>query len=185
MNELSEKRDGTEVVARSNARENGRALTRNVSGCLSDAQWTIVNVCVRAAQALGAPRSYGEIFGFIFCSTQPVSFEDVVRVLRLSSGTASQGLRHLKRLGAVRTCYLAQDRRDHYIAETSLHKVMSSYFAENIFAHLGSSEQQLTEMRAASSHVPGAPSVLAEIDLLLAWNQQMRRAIHAAAAALG
>ena len=154
------------------------------AGELSDAQWTIVNLCVRAAQALGAPRSYGEIFGFIFCSSRPICFEDVVRVLKLSSGTASQGLRQLKRYGVVRTCYRAQDRRDHYVAETSLHKVISSYFAEAIFAHLGNNEQQLTDLRSVIAGDDHAPGILREVDLLLDWSRQLRRATHAAAAAM-
>ncbi len=148
---------------------------------LSRTQWMVVDICVRSARILGVPRSIGEIFGFAFCSLKPISFDDVVRVLRLSNGTASHGLRYLRRLGAVRVCYLAQDRRDYYVAETSLRKLMSVFFAENIFAHLGGTTEQMLGLRAMLTGGGAAERELSvRLELLLGWNEQVRRATAAA-----
>lgn len=158
--------------------ENGNAELRDDVGELRAVHWAIIDICVRTAQILGVPRSIGEIFGLIFCSPRPVSFDDVVRILRLSNGTASHGLRFLKRMGAIRTCYVAQERKDFYVAETSLRKMMASLFAENIISHLGGSAEQLEQMRA--SMLPEAtndPNVVFCIDQLIGWNQQLRSAV--------
>jgi DNA-binding transcriptional regulator GbsR (MarR family) len=172
--EVSELNEQIEMVA-------PPAVERDATSELSGAQWMVVDICVRSAGILGVPRSIGEIFGFVFCSTKPISFDDVVRVLKLSNGTASHGLRHLKRIGAVRTCYLAQDRRDYYVAETSLRKLVSAFFAENILSHLGGTAERMTGLRTALTEGGAVDRELAgRVDLLLDWNQQVRRATAAA-----
>lgn len=52
--------------------------------------------------ALGLPRSLGQIYGLAFASPQPICFDDVVSRLGLSKGSASQGIRVLRALGALR-----------------------------------------------------------------------------------
>lgn len=147
---------------------------------LTRAQWMIVDICVRSVCMLGLPRSIGEIFGLAFCSVRPISFDDVVRILKLSNGTASHGLRYLKRLGALRTCYLAQDRRDYYVPETSLRKIVSGFFAENIFAHLGETAEQMIGVRATAAAEKPEREVNARLELLLDWNRQIKAATSAA-----
>lgn len=51
---------------------------------------------------LGLPKSMGEIYGFIFASSEPPTFADIEHKLGLSKGSVSQGLRALRELGAVR-----------------------------------------------------------------------------------
>jgi len=148
---------------------------------LSPAQWMVVEVCVRSARMLGIPRSIGEIFGLAFCATKPISFDDVVRILGLSNGTASHGLRYLRRLGAVRPCYVAQERRDHYVPEISLKKLISMFIAENALAHLGGTTERMLDLRKAlAERGDGDSELAARIDLLLDWNKQVRRATTAA-----
>lgn len=165
---------------------NGRQFLDDRSGSnirretseLSPMHWEIVDVCVRSAQILGAPRSIGEIFGLVFCSPRPVCFDDVVRILKLSNGTTSHGLRYLKRLGAVRSCYIARERKDFYVAETSLRKMISSLFSESVVAQLGGSAERLEHLRAGA--LPDAKpdsNVLYCIDQLIGWNQQLRSAV--------
>jgi DNA-binding transcriptional regulator GbsR (MarR family) len=166
------------INLRSRPEEDLGSELRDETSSLSPAHWAIVDVCVRTAQVLGVPRSTGEIFGLIFCSPRPVSFDDVVRILKLSNGTTSHGLRYLKRLGAVRSCYVAQERKDFYVAETSLKKVMSSLFAENFVAHLGGSAEHLERLRATVLPETSSDSnVLYCIDQMIGWNQQLRSAV--------
>jgi HTH-type transcriptional regulator, glycine betaine synthesis regulator len=166
------------INVRSRSGEQLESEVRDETGLLSPTHWAIVDVCVRTAQVLGVPRSTGEIFGLIFCSPRPVSFDDVVRILKLSNGTTSHGLRYLKRLGAVRSCYVAQERKDFYVAETSLKKMMSSLFAENVITHLGGSAEHLERLRAAALPESGLDSnVLYCIDQMIGWNQQLRSAV--------
>ncbi|NJR43396.1 MAG: hypothetical protein HC767_12780 [Akkermansiaceae bacterium] len=62
----------------------------------------VVEFFVDGVRVLGLPRSIGEIYGLLFISQAPLSLDDLVQRLKISKGSASQGLRMLKGLGAVR-----------------------------------------------------------------------------------
>lgn len=51
---------------------------------------------------LGVPRSMGQIYGLLFSSPRPLSFTDITERLEISRGSASQGLKALRELGAIR-----------------------------------------------------------------------------------
>jgi len=87
---------------------------------LTDLEIELVDLCVRLAQFLGLPKSLGEIYGAVFISPQPVTMEEIIERHHISKGSVSQGLRALKVIGAVRTQFVPNDRRDHYVAETGL-----------------------------------------------------------------
>ncbi|HET6407006.1 MAG TPA: hypothetical protein VFG14_03925 [Chthoniobacteraceae bacterium] len=167
------------IQIQTEARDQGTPDAVAESGELGALNWAIVDVCVRTVQVLGVPRSIGEIFGLIFTSSRPVSFDDVVKLLKLSNGTASHGLRYLKRLGAVRTCYVAQERKDFYVVETSLQKMMSSLLSENVISHLGGIAEHLENLRtsALSSETKQEKSLIPCIEQLIGWNQQIRIAV--------
>nr|MCU0750087.1 hypothetical protein [Akkermansiaceae bacterium] len=69
---------------------------------LDPLQRQVVDVFVDGVRVLGLPRSIGEIYGLLFISPSPLSLDDLVHRLQISKGSASQGLRMLKSLGAVR-----------------------------------------------------------------------------------
>jgi len=148
----------------------------------SDPQWELIQLCVRITQILGMPRSVGEIFGFIFTSALPVTFDDIVGGLGVSNGSASHGLRYLRRLGAIQVTYHARDRRDFYHAETSLRSMASGFLAENVLFHMRGVDERLRALRERASEAdsPGAQSLADRIGLLLAWNDQASSAISAA-----
>ncbi len=50
---------------------------------------------------LGVPRSMGQIYGLLFASPRPLSFTDITEKLDISRGSASQGLKALRELGAI------------------------------------------------------------------------------------
>lgn len=52
-------------------------------------------------QVFGVPKSVGQIYGLLYASPTPLSFSDIVARLGISKGSASQGLRLLRSLGAV------------------------------------------------------------------------------------
>ena len=148
----------------------------------TDPQWELIQLCVRVTQVLGMPRSVGEIFGFIFTSTLPVTFDQIVGGLGVSNGSASHGLRYLRRLGAIQVGYHARDRRDFYQAETSLRNMASGFLAENVLFHMRGVDERLRDLRERSSQSdsPGSKSLAERIGLLLAWNDQAISAISAA-----
>lgn len=69
----------------------------------------LVAIFADLSAALGLPRSLGQIYGLAYASPAPICFDDVVQRLALSKGSASQGLRVLRELGALRA--ISEDGR--------------------------------------------------------------------------
>ncbi|MEO8350743.1 MAG: hypothetical protein ABI680_03370 [Chthoniobacteraceae bacterium] len=139
----------------------------------------VIEHCVRTFRLVGLPRSVGEIFGFIFGSTHPVTFEDVVRGLSVSAGSVSHGIRSLRRIGAIRPIYVARDRRDFYVAETSFSAFVKGFLAESLLSHLSASCEDLGKLRETLRlRTDQEVEALSErLDLLLDWHEQARAAM--------
>jgi DNA-binding transcriptional regulator GbsR (MarR family) len=113
-----------------------------------------IHIFVRAAQALSIPRSIGEIYGLLYSSREPMALDDVVEALNISKGSASQGLRWLREIGALRPSYIPGDRRDHFVAETELRKLIFGFLRESVEPHLKRAAEYLEHAEATISEVP-------------------------------
>ena len=93
-------------------------------GVLTPVRMEIVELCADTVQQLGLPRSVGQIYGAIYSSPRPLAFADVVTLLDISNGSVSQGLRFLRELGAIRLVDDPEGRREVFVAETELRKLL-------------------------------------------------------------
>jgi HTH-type transcriptional regulator, glycine betaine synthesis regulator len=113
-----------------------------------------VSLFVRLARLLGQPKSVGEIYGLLFISEQPLTLEAIMGRLNMSKGSASQGLKFLRGLGAVRVVYQAGDRRDHHQAEASLKVLAAGFIRGEVLPHLESGEASLVRMEELAKSLP-------------------------------
>ena len=97
------------------------------------------------------PRSVGEIYGLLYFSPSPLPMDQIVSRLGISLGSASQGLKTLRSLKAVRTSYVPGDRRDHYLAETEFRRLFSNFIKEEILPHMDSAQDRITRMEDSLS----------------------------------
>jgi DNA-binding transcriptional regulator GbsR (MarR family) len=121
---------------------------------LAPFQQECINLFVHAAQILSIPRSVGEIYGLLYSSREPLAMDDVIDKLSMSKGSASQGLRWLRDIGAVRTTYVAGDRRDFFVAETELRKLAFGFLRESIEPHLNRGIDYLERVDQSISATP-------------------------------
>lgn len=128
---------------------------------------------VESAQMLGLPKSLGEIYAIVFFSTRPLCMEDIVRKLQISLGTASQGLRQLRQLKAVRVVSLAGERRDYYVAETELRQLLGNFLAEVVSPQISTGAQRLERIQNKLPEVAPASRKLYKQRLakLEQWNR--------------
>jgi len=110
-----------------------------------------IDFFVRLMGILGMPRSVGEIYGLLYFSEKPLSMDKISSRLEISIGSASQGLRTLKSLKAVRSTYVAGDRRDHYLAETEFRRLFSTFIKDEIMPHLDSATDRISRMENSLS----------------------------------
>jgi DNA-binding transcriptional regulator GbsR (MarR family) len=148
-----------------------------VPDTLTPLEVEMVAFFVRIAQVLGAPKSLGEIYGLLFCSDRPLSLDEITDSLQISRGSASQGLRVLKSLGAIKLVYLPGNRRDHYGAETELRKLTGSLLREQVEPQLEGGEARLNRMSEMLSDEPSESRsfMKARLSKLQGWSRQARR----------
>lgn len=103
----------------------------------------VIQIFVDGVKVLGLPRSLGEIYGVLFISPQPLSLDDLVTLLGISKGSASQGVRSLKGLGAVRELSVERSRRSFYQADTELKRLVGGFIREQVRPHLESGQSKL------------------------------------------
>ncbi len=105
-----------------------------------------IDFFVRLMGILGMPRSVGEIYGLLYFSEKPLTMDLISSRLEISIGSASQGLKTLKSLKAIRSTYVVGDRRDHYSAETEFRRLFSSFIKDEIMPHLESAKDRISRM---------------------------------------
>ncbi|MAL85798.1 MAG: hypothetical protein CMI23_05530 [Opitutae bacterium] len=105
-----------------------------------------IDFFVRLMGILGLPRSVGEIYGLLYFSEISLTMDVIASRLEISIGSASQGLRTLKSLKAIRSTYVPGDRRDHYSAETEFKRLFSSFIKDEIMPHLESAKDRIHRM---------------------------------------
>ena len=107
---------------------------------LSDLERQVVDFFVDGVRVLGMPGSVGEIYGLLFISREPLSLDDLVQRLEISKGSASQGLRTLRGLGAVTETEVPGMRRTHFEAAVDLKRLAGGFIREQVRPHLESGQ---------------------------------------------
>lgn len=144
-----------------------------ISG-LSELEREVIELFVRMADVLNLPRSVGEIYGLLFISSAPLCLDDCRIRLNISKGSTSQGLRILRSFGAIRTVYIPGDRKDYYVAETSLRKIASGFASEQIQPHVKSGEERIERIRELmeTQDADDREALQEKIDLLANWQKR-------------
>jgi HTH-type transcriptional regulator, glycine betaine synthesis regulator len=121
---------------------------------LTSLQAQVIDFFTDGVRVLGLPPSLGGIYGLLFISTEPLSLDDFVAKLRISKGSASQGLRTLRTLGAVIESPANGDRRTYFTPATDLKRLAGGFIREQIRPHLQSGKSKLTHIRQTASLTP-------------------------------
>lgn len=113
----------------------------------------IVSFFQDGVRMLGLPKSVGEIFGVLFASPKPLTMLDLVERLGISKGSASQGLKMLRTLGAVREVDYNDDRKTYFEADVELKKLVGGFIREEIRPHLTSGQEKLGKLEKELANV--------------------------------
>ena len=139
----------------------------------------VIQLFVDLSRVLGQPRSLGEIYGLLFISPRPLAMDDLIARLKLSKGSASQGLKFLRNVGAVRMVYMPGDRRVHYHPVAELRNLAGSFLREKIEPHLREGERRLNQLTALARALPPGDRdhVTRRITTLRTWSRNGRRVL--------
>jgi DNA-binding transcriptional regulator GbsR (MarR family) len=157
------------------------------AAALAPWETSVVEIFVRAASLIGLPRSIGEIYGLLFCAHQPMTFDDLVTRLGISRGSVSQGLKLLRQLGAVKLHYIAGNRKDHYVPELSMKRLVSGFVRDQFSPHIESGAGRIDQVEAlvASESDPSIREhALNRLGILSSWQKRVQRLLPVVMAAL-
>ena len=143
-------------------------------------QWeiAIIDLFLNAANSLGLPKSIGQIYGLLFCRDESLSMGEIMELLQISKGSASQGLRTLKHLGAVNLVFERNDRKERFLAEIRLRKLVSGFIREQGEPHLDKGLarlQNLGNLLDSEQDFNSAQRGKHREKILVGWHRQMSR----------
>ena len=137
----------------------------------------VLDFFVAAGRLLGQPKSVAEIYGTPYFSENPLCMSEIIERLDLSKGSASQGLRLLREMGAVRVVAKSDDRRDFFEAETSLKKMVRGYVRSAIDPHLSNGDNRVKRMKTVAKATDTSEFHLERIDQLGRWQKNAALAL--------
>lgn len=114
----------------------------------------VVQVFGDGVRVIGLPRSMGEIYGLLFISPRPLALDDLVEKLGISKGSASQGLRALRELGAVREIEVDGSRRAYFEADVELKRLVGGFIREQVRPHLESGQLKVSRLLETAADEP-------------------------------
>ena len=91
----------------------------------------------------------------LYATERPLTMDELTQRLRISKGSASQGLKLLRSFGAVRSEYVEGDRRDHYVAEVEVRNLLGGFLRERMQPHLAWGATRLNEIDQLVAALPG------------------------------
>ena len=161
-------------------------LVQNGFNPLNPVEVETLQLFVQLGRVLNQPASVAEIYGLLFISPRPLPQDDFIQRLNLSKGSASQGIRYLMELGAVRSVAV-DDRRVHYEAVAELRNLASRFLRQQILANFEDSGERLDRIAAEAKKLSGAQGEFAlnRVQILKSWSKNTRRILPVLLALLG
>ena len=145
---------------------------------LDDWESAVIDLFLNAASSFGLPKSYGQIYGLLFCRDQSHALGEVMEILQISKGSASQGLRALRQLGAVSSVFEPGDRKERFVAEIRLRKLVSGFLREQADPHLDKGVSRLKQIETLLGNLDNTDSLkrgVRRYEILSGWHRQMSR----------
>src|SRR5437773_1308356 len=144
---------------------------------LNPLETEIIDFFVQLSRLLGQRRSLAEIYGLVFICARPLAMDDLIERLQVRKGSASQGVKFLRNVGAVRMVYVAGDRRAHYEAVAELRNLTTRYLRDQIVPHLDSGQARLERIAGMVKQLPAAERarINGRVTMLQSWGKRGKR----------
>jgi len=117
-------------------------------------QREMASVFAEIADLFGNPSSLGAIYGLLFASPEPLSMEEIVERLGISTGTASQGLRRLVDMQAILPKKEDGERVTRYVAKLELRPFVAMFLEQQLLPKIGHSAERIETLKQKLSSIP-------------------------------
>jgi DNA-binding transcriptional regulator GbsR (MarR family) len=110
---------------------------------VEEIQREMAEIFADLADLFGNPASIGAIYGLLFASTEPLSMEEIVEKIGISTGTASQGLRRLVELEAIVPQKSDGERVTRFEAKLELRPFVGMFLEQQLLPRLKRSSERI------------------------------------------
>jgi DNA-binding transcriptional regulator GbsR (MarR family) len=145
-------------------------------------------------QLFGVPKSVGQIYGLIYVSPEPIGFSAIVERLKISKGSASQGLQLLRSLGAINEADISSismgaprsSRSIAYEPELSLRQLVTGVMSERIAPLASAGADRLKHLKRLAEQSPAhSEFYLERVNQLTTWRDRFTTVVPLLSALLG
>jgi HTH-type transcriptional regulator, glycine betaine synthesis regulator len=117
----------------------------------------VADLIGRLIEFWGFKRNMGRVWAVLYLSPQPLSATDLKHALQLSTGAVSMTLAELGRWGVVKKLWVPGERRDFFVAELQLWKMISRVMAEREGGEISHAIEACEQaLRALAPHLQSA-----------------------------
>lgn len=141
---------------------------------LSELDIEAIEMFISFFKLIGLPKSVGEIYGLLFVAPRPLSMDELMEKLQISLGAASQGLKILRSVGAVKAVYAPGQRRDHYVADLELSRFATAFIKEELKPRMETALRRIERMEGLAKGMSAEErkSAFQRIDRLKHWMER-------------
>ena len=131
------------------------------------------------AELFGNPSSIGAIYGLLFASPEPLSMEEIVESLGISTGTASQGLRRLVELEAIVSQKSEGERVTRFAAKLELRPFAGMFLEQQLQPRLNRSAERIAQIEQNLAALPTSTRDMLKVRLGRAskWHRRAKTLI--------
>ena len=97
-------------------------------------------------QAMGLPKSVGQVFGYLYMSTSPQTLDDIGASLQISKASASNSVRQRSSWGAARTVWVPGARKEYYEVIGDLNNLVSGFINDFLKPKFSIADKKLAEI---------------------------------------
>lgn len=119
---------------------------------LSEAELLVSDGVGRLMEFWGFKRNMGRVWAVMYLSPSPLTAAELKDLLQISSGAVSMTIAELMRWGVVKKVWVQGERKDYYVAETALWRMISRVLGERERAEIAAAveafEQALAGLEA-------------------------------------
>jgi DNA-binding transcriptional regulator GbsR (MarR family) len=134
----------------------------------------LVDFFVDAADLLGVPKSLAALYGILFASPAPLSFAEIEARLDFSKGSISQGLRHLREIGAVKEVSSPEDKVERFAPDIEMRQLIEHYLESRVETQLRTAAGRFAALEHSLADFAGQDrEVLSgRVDKLRRWHDR-------------